>query len=155
MPQHGIIDDNLRNVLLHLRQLKADNAEARSRSEQVANLRPDTSVWSGDLASQQGFIEIHKAFNTDKAEEALIRTHDATNPGNAGDDIALPLQIDYAAQMERAYRARTTMPFPRMLAHVTARERGHGMPRGILAFGLLRYAESVLQRAATSDGGSL
>lgn len=155
MPQQGIIDDNLRNVLLHLRRLKETNAEARCRGKQVVNLRPDTTEWSGDLASLQGVIDIHKAFNADKAEEALIRTHNVDSPGNAGDDIALPLQIDYAAQMERAYRARAAMPFPRMLSHVAGRERGHGLPRGILAFGLLRYAESVLQRAATSDGGSL
>jgi len=155
MPQHGIIDDNLRNILLHLRKLKEENAEARCRGKQVVNLRPDTTEWSGDLASRAGFVAVHKAFNVDKAEEALIRAHNVEDPGNAGDDIALPLQIDYAAQMERAYRARATMPFPRMLAHVAGRERGHGLPRGILAFGLLRYAESVLQRAATSDGGSL
>jgi len=153
--QKGLIDSNLRDVLLHFRELKETNAAARQRSEQVKNLRPDASGSAMDLATRAGWVAIHDAFNTDQAETALIKAHDASDPGNAGDDIALPLQIDYAAQMERAYRSRTTMPFPRMLAHVAGRERGHADQRGVLAFGLLRYAENVLKQASDADGGSI
>lgn len=155
MAQKGLIDQNLQALLLHLRDLKEANAEARSRGGQVTHLRPTVEHWDGDLASKTGWINLHKAFNTDMAETALIDAHTADDPGNSGDDIALTLQLDYAAQMERAYRARATMPFPRMLAHVTGRERGHANQRGVLAYGLLRYVDSILKQAGSAEGGSI
>jgi hypothetical protein len=154
--QKGIVDNNLRNLLLHLSERKQLAGENRAKGSQVAWMRPPLGPrWDGDLSTQAGLIALHSAFNTDQAEEALISAHDPDNPGNTGDDIALPLQIDYAAQAERAYRARATMSFPRMLAHVAGRERGHGAPNGVLAAGLLRYVDDILLQAADGAGGDV
>lgn len=153
MGQKGQLDSHLQAVLERIREQKEQQAIARSRGEQVKDTRPKAADWNGDLATTTGLIDMHKAFNTDQAEKELIEAHKVEDPGNTGDDIALTLQIDYAAQMERAYRAKSAMPFPRMLSHVAGREAGHGDAVGVIAFGLTEYAQRiVLQTADTGDG---
>lgn len=148
------MDSHLQAVLEHIRDQKAQQHLARIRGEQVKDTRPKPADWDGDLATTAGLVALHKAFSTEQAEKELIEAHSTENPGNTGDDIALSLQIDYAAQMERAYRAKTSMPFPRMLAHVAGRELGHGDPVGVIAFGLIEYVQRIVKQTADAGNGT-
>lgn len=113
------------------------------------------STWEGDLLTAQDLIKMHSAFETDKAEQKLIETYTEGDSGNSSDGIVLSLQIDYLAQAERAYRSRTTHTFPRMLAHLSTREKGHGQPTGVFLGQALDYFMLLLKQGADSKGGEV
>ena len=77
------------------------------------------------------------------------------NSGNSSDGIVLPLQIDYMAQAERAYRSRATHTFPRTLAHLSTREKGHGQQTGVFLGQALDYFVLLLKQGASSTGGQV
>jgi hypothetical protein len=118
-------------------------------------MRPPLAEWNGSLQTLTDLINIHKAFNTDEAESRLKDAFNPGSPGNSGDGIVLPLQIDYMAQAERAYRARTTQSFPRMLAHLSTREKGHGQANGVFLGQALRYFTSLINQSSDGSGGSV
>lgn len=150
MAQKGTVDENLRRLLMHFRSIKEESSVRTSLGERTTWLRPPLHAWNGSVDTLTAWAAMHTPFNTDEAEESLIRVHDVEDPGNVGDDIALTLQISYASQAERAYRSRVSQSFPRSVAHVVGRERGHGHPNGVLATSLLRYVDDVLQQSANT-----
>lgn len=113
------------------------------------------TTWDGGLLTAANLIDIHTAFETDKAEEKLIETYTQGFPGNSADGIVLSLQIDYLAQAERAYRARATHTFPRTLTHLAAREKGHGQPTGVFLGQALDYFVLLLKQGASASGGEV
>lgn len=147
MAQAAVLDENLDALISHFKQLNEQAYEKRTNNEGVEWFRPEIGDWDGDLQTEEGLKGIHKAFNTDEAEEALI---DAFKPegGNSSDGIALSLQIDYAAQAERAFRARVSQSFPRALAHYSAREKGHGQDKGALKGALIEYINLIISQGA-------
>ena len=158
MAQRGLIDPNLERTIRRFVAIKDEARQKRAVSEAVPWTRPQSDEWDGDLRTEEGQIALHRAFNTDVAEEALIQTCSPGNgeqPGNVGDVVVLSLQIDYAAQAERAYRARSLQSFPRMLAHLTAREKGHSQPHGALQGQALNYFTVLLKQSAESEGGAV
>lgn len=157
MGQKALVDPNLDALIRHLSQQKVQAASSRVNNQAIPWMRPklDDSDWDGSLQTEGDLIKIHDAFNTDKAEEALIEAFDASDPGNSSDGIVLSLQIDYAAQAERAFRARTTQSFTRSLAHTAAREKGHGQPSGALVGQALDYFTHVIKQGSAGSGGSI
>jgi hypothetical protein len=147
--QKAVIDENFQKVLAHFAALKQKAEQRRLVNQAVPWFRPPTDNWQGGLVTAQDYVDVHKAFNTDKAEEKLIEAFTAEDPGNTGDGVILPLQIDYMAQAERAYRARALQSFPRMLAHSAARERGHGQPNGLFQGQVLQYLTTLMQQGAS------
>lgn len=111
--------------------------------------------WEGVLQKEEDLIKIHSAFETNTAEQKLIEAFNPSDFGNSSDGIVLPLQIDYFAQAERAYRARATHTFPRTLAHLSTREKGHGQPTGVFLGQALNYFILLLKQGASSKGGSV
>lgn len=156
MGQKALIDPQLDSLIRQLAQQKHHASILRTVNHAVPWLRPklDDSTWEGDLQSEAALIEMHEPFNTDKAEQALIDTCNPTDPGNSADGIVLSLQIDYAAQAERAFRARTTHNFARSVAHLAARERGHGQPTGALIGQALDYFTHIIKQGSSAPSGS-
>lgn len=147
--QKAVIDKNLQKVIEHFAKLKAEAYMQRIVSDAVPWFRPKVgSDWKGYLQTTQDLIAIHKAFQTDEAEEKLIQAYTPGNAGNVGDGVVLPLQIDYMMQAERAYRARVSQSFPRAVAHVASRERGHGQPNGAFLGQALKYFTTLLKQGA-------
>ena len=64
--------------------------------------------------------------------------------GTIGDVVALKVQVDYVAVVERAFRARHCTPV-RLLGFAAARRRGHGNGAGVLVAGVLGFAQDALK----------
>jgi len=153
MPQKTTsVDENLSKVVDHFRSLKEESYQSRTNNDAVPWVRPPVGDWDGDLQSKEGLIQLHAAFNTDQAEEELKKTFTDDKPGNSADGMVNLLQIEYAAQMERAYRARH-QSMPRALAHYSTRERGHGTQTGALRGASIEYF-LLLIKQGTESGGS-
>lgn len=148
MAQKGLIDQNLEALLKHLANLKKEAYTQRTKNEAVPTMRPELLSWDGGVQTEGDLIALHKPFSTDEAENALLDAYNAGSPGNASDGILLSLQIDYAAQAERAYRSRATHTFPRAVAHVSTREKGHGQENGALLGQALKYFTAILKQGA-------
>lgn len=146
------VDPNLEKVVNHFKDLKNESYESRTNNEAVPWVRPPTGEWDGDLQSEAGLIALHEAFNTDEAEENLKNTYSEEEPGNSSDTVVNLLMIEYASQAERAYRARH-QTMPRALAHLSARERGHGTESGALRGAALEYFTLLIKQGTTSEGG--
>lgn len=147
MSDKAVLDVNLEKAINDLKDKKKKAATDRVNGKAVAWIRPPIGdEWDGDLTK---WVELHKPFNTDEAEEALIKAYDPTDPGNAADSVALMLQIDYAAQMERAFRARVTQTFPRCVAHLAGREKGHGTDVGAIAGSTINYFNLIIEQGQT------
>lgn len=116
---------------------------------------PNKLSWEGGLQTEEDLIKIHTAFETDIAEGKLIEAFNPDDSGNSSDGIVLPLQIDYMAQAERAYRSRATHTFPRTLAHLSTREKGHGQQTGVFLGQALDYFVLLLKQGASSTGGQV
>lgn len=147
--QKAIIDPNLQKVIDRFASLKNEANQQRTTNDAVPWFRPLVGdEWEGALQTEDDLIAIHKAFQTDEAEDKLIEAFTPGDPGNVGDGVVLPLQIDYMMQAERAYRARTTQGFPRAVAHVASREKGHGQPNGVFLGQALKYFTTLLKQGA-------
>ena len=86
---------------------------------------------------------------------ADIEAYQPGSPGNTSDGVVLSLQIDYAAQAERAFRARTTQTFPRALAHLSTREKGHGQDTGAFTGQALNYFTAIIKQGSEGKGGAI
>jgi hypothetical protein len=147
--QKAIIDPNLQQVVQHFANEKQQAYDARiANGQPIPWFRAPLGEWDGDLQTEGGLKLIHKSYNTDEAEAKLILAYDPGAPGNTGDGVLLSLQIDYMAQAERAFRARTSQSFPRTLAHVAAREKGHGEKTGVFLGQALNYFILLLKQGA-------
>ena len=158
MPQKTTnVDSNLEEVINHFRSLKEQSYQSRTSNDAVPWVRPplgdgSAGEWDGDLQSKQGLRDLHNSFNTDEAEEFLKKTFTDSKPGNSSDGMVNLLQIEYAAQMERAYRARH-QSMPRALAHYSTREKGHGTQTGALRGASIEYF-LLLIKQGTETGSS-
>ncbi len=155
MPQKtNAIDKNLENLIFSLKSSKFDSALIRGdNGGGVPWLRPSLadSEWDGGLRSADDLKKISKAFNTDEARSSLKDAFDLNSPGNSSDGIVLPLQIYYAQQAERAYRARACSSFARSVAHLKGRETGHGFARSPLEQAV-SYFSSIIRQGAEKGG---
>jgi len=152
MAQTGLIDPNLEKILRHFAETKQTNYTKRTDNDAVPWFRPPLEGWDGDLQTEEALITIHDTFNTDAAEEALLQAYRSKDAGNSSDGIVLSLQIDYAAQAERAFRARTSQGFPRALAHLATREKGHGQSKGVFLGQALDYFTAILKQGSEGTG---
>lgn len=149
MPQKAVIDANLQAVLEHFAKLKTDSSNQKTTGDAVPWFRPKVGEnWSGELQTEGDLVSLHRAFQTDEAEAKLIEAFSPNNAGNVGDGVVLPLQIDYMAQAERAYRARVSQSFPRSIAHQAARDKGQGQPDGAFLGQVLNYLTTLLKQGA-------
>ena len=139
---------------MRLAELKKQAAQARRQNKPVKWLRPNLNGLNVDVTTQEGLKNIRVLFNSDKAEEALIKASTVGNIGNSSDLIVLPSQIDYMQQLERAFRARF-QTFPRAVAHLAGRELGHGSDNGVIAGLPIRYFTELIAQGADGNGGAV
>ena len=116
------VDGTLEELMQEFTSQASEETKERVKNEQTKWIMPPKKDWDGDLWDWGG---IYKAFDTDQLNKDLLR---ATEPdvGNNGDLILGNTQIDYLSMVERAFRARHTMTFPRNVAHHCSRKDGEG-----------------------------
>jgi hypothetical protein len=125
MAQKGLVDPHLEIMLQHFTKSKKESYSKRTTNDAVPWFRPPLEGWDGDLQTEEGLITIHD------------------------------VQIDYAAQAERAFRARTTQTFPRALAHLSTREKGHGQDTGAFTGQALNYFTAIIKQGSEGKGGAI
>ena len=140
--------DPVFDAQLHkLQELSKEEAETRLKGEQNAWIFPEVSPeggeeWTGDLFDWKG---MSRMFSREKSNQTFIdATKDAENSGVVGDLIVTLTQIEYLAIMERAFRARHTMRWPRALAHAMGRKSGHGHDRGVFITCGIEYVRGTI-----------
>ena len=109
---------------------------------------PPKGDWKGDLFKWQDLY--HPFDSKDPNQELVDAVSDAENPGNVGDLVNTNTQIEYLAMVERAFRARHTMPFARGVAHTSGRRNGQGSDKGPLKFSVMKYLEDLQKMSAGS-----
>jgi hypothetical protein len=144
--QKADIDPNFqRQIEAQQRQAK-EEGEQRVKAGQVPWNMPELAgEWRGDLFDWDGMKE---PFNRDKSNEDYVAaTSNPAEPGKAGDLIVTTTQIELLATMERAFRARHTARFPRMVAHATGvRRYGHGGEKGVFLQAMLDYVQGLVKQ---------
>jgi hypothetical protein len=145
------VDANLQKVITRFAGLAEEASNTQPNGLQTRWFRPPVDPeegWSGALLTADDLIAIHRAFETDEAEENLINVYKPSAPGTVGDGVVLTLQIDYMAQAERAFRARTTQSFPRSVAHLSGRHKGHGKSTGVFLNQTMKYFTSLITQGS-------
>lgn len=156
MASYGLVDPKLEELLRLLQTSSVWDSELLKKAEAAPWTRPALNEkFKGELRTALDMLNIHDAFYLEKVEEAFIKAFSKENPGNTG-DATLPLQIEYATMMERAYRARHTQNFPRQVAHVVSRKKGHGADTtGVFTGQILGYFQRLVQQSAEGAGGEV
>lgn len=136
-------------------QFKTESTD-RKKNKGIKWTMPPKDGWDGDIFK---WNKMDKPFDSSQPNEELTATiSNGKSPGRTGDLINTNTSIDYLTAMERAFRARHTMTFPRNVAHATARKHGLGHDKGPLKLALIDYLKD-LQKTTTgklpsSPGGS-
>lgn len=139
------IDPNFQKQVRKRKTDAQQEGQKRKQNEQVQVMMPELGDWSGDLFDWEG---ISKAFERKKANADYVKaTSDAQNPGVTGDLVSTTTQIDYLAIMERAFRARHSSSFPRVVAHQIGRKAGHGGSQGVFNRGALEYVNGLIRQS--------
>lgn len=140
------VDPNFQRQVQACRTSAAQEAETRQTGNASQTMAPVNNDWSGDLFDWDG---IHQAFHRDRANSQMIEAmQDSRDSGVVGDLIAATMQIETLAVMERAYRARHTMRFPRAVAHALGRKYGHGHVQGAFSRGMLEYVRGLIKESS-------
>jgi len=147
MTSKSTVSNILQELINELSQGCRKDAEDRVKNKAVKWLMPPLEDWDGDLYDWSG---IHSAFSSEDTNKEFLESIKADDPGNIGDLIMCNTQIDYLASMERAFRARHTMTFPRNVAHHCSRKDGEGHESGPLRYGVLEYLKELKKVSAGS-----
>jgi hypothetical protein len=157
MAAKAVIDPNFIALLQALREEAAQFAASARLGLPGSRFSP-TLLASVDLSTADGPHEdLAKVFELPEVNRALIATYNQEDPGNLGDNLTLTTQLDYAAQLERAYRARHLQPFPRMIAHATARKDVQAAAGGVFTGQVQNYVTGLLRQGAggvATDGNA-
>lgn len=135
-------------------QFKEESSQ-RKTNDGVKWTMPPKSGWDGDIFK---WNQMDKPFDSKQPNQELTQTvSSGKSPGRTGDLINTNTSIDYLAAMERAFRARHTMTFPRNVAHATARIHGLSKDKGPLKLAVMKYLEDLQKTMAgklpTAAGG--
>jgi len=137
------LDDTL------LRQLDAAAEYARKDQEAVWKPGPrpwfvpadPEGNWSGDLFALE---ELNGLFSREDLGRRFDEATDPESPGVSGDLMAVQLQGDYLATMERAYRNRIRTSV-RNKIHAAARRKGQSGASGVIIRGQRGFLERLLK----------
>ena len=144
--QKSSIAPILNELMDELVEQASKESDDRKQNKQCKWVMPPKKDWSGNLFKWK---ELDKPFDSEKPNKELVDAiKDPENPGNAGDLINTNTQIEYLAMMERAFRARHTMTFPRGVAHCCARRNGQSKEGGPLKRSVLKYLEDLQKMSA-------
>jgi len=147
MTSKSTVSDVLQELIYELSTGCRRDAKDRVKNKAVKWLMPPLEDWDGNLYN---WSSMYSAFSSDAPNEEFIKTVDPKDPGNHGDIMMCITQIDYLSVMERAFRARHTMTFPRNVAHHCSRKDGEGNEKGPLRYGVLDYLKELKKVSAGS-----
>lgn len=143
MPSRGKVDDTFSG------RIEALQTEAKAMSDAARGNGPRQWQTPEEISDLLDIPSLHdpawdrEGLNANY-EEML---DDAENSGTAGDIIGVRLQLAYNAAEERAFRTRHATPI-RLLAHATARRKGHGNTKGTFA-AVRKLVEDAIAAGAT------
>lgn len=101
--------------------------------------------YSGDVIDNQAPSE---AFKRDKANQDYVDAiKDANSSGVQGDLQRSAVQVDFLAQLERAFRARHLMPRTRAWALAMGRIKAHGNQKGAVVQLALEFVRELDKRS--------
>ncbi len=110
--------------------------------------QPQAEGWNQDLFDLKGMSQ---AF--DRGAHAQDFEAAMANPANAGcvgDLMAIQLQGDFLASLERAFRERHKT-WPRMMVQANCRRYGHQHEKGLFQLGFKNYLAFVLRMAGSDN----
>jgi hypothetical protein len=155
MSQQAVVDSKFLRLLVALQVEAANFSESVTANASTTSFQLEGLTNTVDFQDNESLNkELTAAFRLQEAETALISAYKPEDPGNFGDNLTLTTQLDYAAQLERAYRARNLQSFPRMLAHTTNRKSGHGAESGLFTGQVREYVMTLLNYGRDSEVSS-
>ena len=141
----GGIDPNFQGQVQALKELHKGIFQGFGPLSTWIWLIPNKGGWSGNTRDNGGMGE---AFKRDRANQDYVDAiKDPDSPGVEGDLQRSAIQVDYLAQMERAFRARHLSTRPRMMAHALGRIKAHGSPKGALVQLALEFVREIDKQA--------
>jgi hypothetical protein len=148
MAAKAVIDPNFLLLLQSLRE-EAEQFTQSVRTGLPSSRFTTEKLAAVDLATPAGPHEdLAKVFELPEVNRALIAAYRPDDSGNLGDNLVLTTQLDYVAQLERAYRARHLQSFPRMVAHAAGRKAVQAAPRGVFTGQVQTYVAGLLRQGA-------
>ena len=137
------VDPTFEKLFRALKVHAKESVPTRDKGQGALWMRPPG--WSGDPFD---YSAMHTPFDRAKPNDRYVdAVKDAANPGTVGDIAAASHMIDTLAVMERAFRVRQTLRGPRAMAHVLARQEGHGSDQGPLIQLGVEYVRNILTEA--------
>lgn len=144
------VDPNFELQVRALRAAFGSLADATLTGGQPRWMTPELLGWSGDTEDREG---MSAPFARDQANAQFVEAvADPLEPGTTADLVAATTMIDWLACMERAYRARHTMPRNRAALHAASRYAGHASEQGALTTCALEYVRRIVRQAKGDTG---
>jgi hypothetical protein len=141
---HDVTDEHISHLAAWSKQ--ASDA-VRMTGQRTWNI-PRPKKWGGDPLN---IPDIQKCFNRDPINTSYMDTNkSAEESGPVGDSMVSKIQIDWVAQLERAFCLRHATSV-RCAAHASARNMGHSQAQGIYLYGLRNYLQDIMKAAYPSE----
>ena len=129
-----------------LRSAASEMAASVTDEHQRPWMTLDHGSWSGNPFDIPGMTG---AFDRDDINQHYAEMlSDPANLGSLGSSLALKLQVDWLAVLERAFRTRHASSV-RCAVHAAARRKGHSSGAGIFSIGTLGYVQNIIQKGSS------
>lgn len=141
------IDDDFANHIDAMESVSTAASQATNLTGQRKWMYPPLNGWSGDPLDILG---MDQAFNRDNLNSQYRSVIGMMNQaGKIGESMAVKLQVDYIAALERGFRTRHCSSV-RAKIHSSARRKGLGESTGPLNNGVVVYLNRLLEAAHDS-----
>lgn len=158
------IDSKLEALLESIRSYAAARSAQLQNGEPAGWARPSNLDYTEEKQADDNYPDTHDGswfnegisgeFQLSDAEEQFLQLYSSEISGTFAEQAALKIQLDHAAQLERAYRARHAAGFARSAVHSAVTHTGLGDPSGSLTGSLVDYCVELLKRGASSGNGN-
>lgn len=158
------IDSKLETLLESIRLYAAARSSQLRNGEPAGWARPSSLDYTEDKQVSDSYPDAHDSswlnegiseeFKLSDAEEQFLQLYSSEISGTFAEQAALKIQLDHAAQLERAYRARHAAGFARSAVHSAVTHNGLGAPGGPLTGSLVDYCVELLKRGTTSGNSN-
>ena len=136
------VHDRFRDQVAALQAAALAFANSVTAEEQRSWMTLSLNGWAGDPLDVGG---ISSAFDRDAINQQYAEMlNDPADSGSLGSCLALKLQVDWLAMLERAFRARHATSV-RCAVHSAARRKGHSSGGGVFAVGTLAYVQDIIK----------
>jgi hypothetical protein len=138
------VDALLEELMKDFKKQAKEDGKERKKNEQVQWIMPPKhKSWQGDLYDWPSMYDAYESEELNDLMKFSIELSGESSNGNDGDVLLGQSQMEYKSMLERAFRARHTMTFPRNVAHTCARKKGQGKDEGPLEYGVIDYMRQL------------